>query len=186
MFHDFPEELRLTAVMAATEDAPVTHKANNQSIELQCERSQEKEDLKKELGLEDEQENYIEALIIHRMWYSHKCCKTATEVTKSFKALTFKKENLDMLKDNIKIPVIAFGWEKFKTKWSKDGRQKSIPELERRLKDIIEKTKGKKIPPRPEVTIPERTNMEILGQITHQLSTLDEKAAYTSSDFDKG
>ena len=81
MFHDFPEELRLTAVMAATEDAPVTHKANNQSLEIQREIRQEKEDLKKELGLEDKQENYIEAIILHRMWYSHKCCKTAAKVT---------------------------------------------------------------------------------------------------------
>ena len=54
------------------------------------------------------------------------------------------------------------------------------------MKEIIEKTKGKKIPPRPGVPIPERTNMGILGQITHQVSTLDERAAYTESDFDKG
>ena len=109
--------------MAAMEDAPVTHKANNQSLEIQREIRQEKEDLKKELGLEDAQENYIEDLILHRMLYSHKCCKTATEVTKLFKALTFKKDKLDMLKDNIQIRVIAFGWEEFKTQWSKDGSQ---------------------------------------------------------------
>ena len=29
MFHDFPEELRLTAVMAAMEDDPATNQANN-------------------------------------------------------------------------------------------------------------------------------------------------------------
>ena len=38
MFHDFPEELQLTAVMAAMEDAPVTHQSNNQSLQLQSER----------------------------------------------------------------------------------------------------------------------------------------------------
>ena len=70
-----------------------------------------------------------------------------------------------MLKDNIQIRIIAFGWEEFKNQWSKDGRQKSIPELERRLKEIIEKTKGKKIPPRPEVPIPERTNMGYLVRL---------------------
>ena len=42
LFHDFPEELLLTAVMAAMEDAPVTHKSNNKSLELQRERRQEK------------------------------------------------------------------------------------------------------------------------------------------------
>ena len=91
-----------------------------------------------------------------------------------------------MLKDNIQIRFIAFGWEEFKTQWFKDGRQKSIPDLERHLKEIIEKTKGKKIPPRPEVPILERTNMGILGHINHQVSTLDEKSASTASDFDKG
>ena len=80
------------------------------------------------------------------MWYSHKFCKIATEVTKRLKALTFKKDKLDMLNDNIQIRVIEFGWEKLKTQWLKDGRQKSIPELERRLKEIIEKTKGKIYP----------------------------------------
>ena len=53
------------------------------------------------------------------------------------------------------------------------------------MKEIIEKTKGKKIPPWPEVTITERTNMGILGNITHQVSTLDEKSAYTASYFYK-
>ena len=76
-------------------------------------------------------------------------------------------------------------WEEFKTQWSKDGCQKSIPELERRLKENIEKTKGKKIPPRPKGPIPERTSMGILGHINHQVITLDEKAASTESDFDK-
>ena len=42
MFHDLSEELRLTAVMAAMEDATVTHQANNQSIDFQREIRQEK------------------------------------------------------------------------------------------------------------------------------------------------
>ena len=88
------------------------------------------------------------------------------------KALTYKKDKLDMLKYNIQICVIIFGWEEFKTQWSKDGHQKSIPELERRLKDIIKKTRGRKILPWPEVPIPERTDMGILGQITHQVRAL--------------
>ena len=37
MFHDFTEELQLTAGMAAMEDAPVTHQSNNQSLQLQSE-----------------------------------------------------------------------------------------------------------------------------------------------------
>ena len=38
MFHDFTEELQITAVMAEMEDAPITHQAKNQPLELQRER----------------------------------------------------------------------------------------------------------------------------------------------------
>ena len=78
------------------------------------------------MGLENSQDDYTEALILHRMWYYHKCYNTATEVTTRLKDLTYKKDNLDTLKDNIKICVIAFGWEEFKTQWLKDGCQKPI------------------------------------------------------------
>ena len=67
------------------------------------------------MGSENAQDDYIEALILHRMWYSHKYCKTETEVTTYLKALTYKKDKLDMLKDNIQISGIEFGWEEFKT-----------------------------------------------------------------------
>ena len=49
------------------------------------------------------------------MWYYYKCCNTETKVTTHLKAITYKKDQLNMLKDNIKIRVIAFGWEEFET-----------------------------------------------------------------------
>ena len=64
--------------MAAMEDAHFTQQANNQSLEIKRDRGREKEDLKQEFLLENSQDDYIEALILHRIWYSHKCCKTAT------------------------------------------------------------------------------------------------------------
>ena len=68
----------------------------------------------------------------------------------------------------------------------KDGRQKSIPELERRLKYIIKMTRGREILPWTEVPVPERTDMGILGQINHQVRDLYEKSEAKTSDFDKG
>ena len=38
-----------------------------------------------------------------------------------------------MLKDNIRIRVIGFGWTKFKCQWLKNGKQKSAKELEQYL-----------------------------------------------------
>ena len=88
-------------MMAVMEDNHVTNQANNQLLEIQCERRREKEELKQEFGLENTQDDYIEALTSHRICYSHKCCKTATEVTNSFKAQTYKKDKLEIWKDNI-------------------------------------------------------------------------------------
>ena len=79
--------------------------------------------------MENAQDEYSESLILHSMWYFHKCCKTATAVTTRLKDLTYNKDKLDMMKDNIQIRAIAFLGGEFKTQWSKDGRQKSIPEL---------------------------------------------------------
>ena len=80
-FNDSTEEWQLTSEMAAMKEAPVAHEENNQSIDLQHERRQEKEELEQELGLENAQDDYIEALMLNRFWYYHKLCKTATKVT---------------------------------------------------------------------------------------------------------
>ena len=96
-----------------------------------------------------------------------------------------RRTKFDTMKYNTKSSVIEFWWEEFKTQWSKDGCQKSIPELERRLKEIIKKTRGKEITPWPKVPITERTYMGIIGHINYQVRAMDEKAAYKTSDFDK-
>ena len=46
-----------------------------------------------------------------------------TKVTTRLKSITYKKDKLDMLNDNIQIRVISFGWEEFETKWFKGARQ---------------------------------------------------------------
>ena len=53
------------------------------------------------------------------------------------------------------------------------------------MKDIIENTRGREIPPRPEVPITERTGMRIFSQINHQVKDLYNKESYKTSDFDK-
>ena len=54
------------------------------------------------------------------------------------------------------------------------------------MKEIIKNTRGREITPRPEFPITERTDMGILGQITHQVGALDEISAFKTSEFDKG
>ena len=50
---------------------------------------------------------------------------------------------------------------------------------------MIKNTRGRKIPPWPEVPITERTDMGIIGQINHQVRDPSEKSASKTSDFDK-
>ena len=81
LFHGLPEELRVTAMMAAMEEAPATRQSNNASIEAQRAWKQKKEDLKKQVELENASDDYIEALIYHSMWDSEACMKTVNDVT---------------------------------------------------------------------------------------------------------
>ena len=51
--------------------------------------------------------------------------------------------------------------------------------MKERLKEIIrlEKDLNLIVPDKPDVAIPQRKNIAILGQVTHQVKELDEKAA---------
>ena len=175
LFHGLPEELRVTAMMAAMEEAPSTRQSNNASIEAQRAWKQKKEDLKKQVELENASDDYIEALIYHSMWDSEACMKTVNDVTSGLQGLKYKKDKLQALKDNIQIRYRGFGWEEWKTPWSYAGVQFSIPQLTKVLKDLIKEEKKKKraIPDKPKVPIPQRKDMATLGTATKQRGNLD-------------
>ena len=110
LLHDLPEELKVSLVLAAIEDAPETHKANLASIDRQTEMRREKEMAGLDKDTEALEQDYIEALIYHKMANLEVCWKTAREVDEGLRRLKYKKDKIGQLKDNILIRVKGFGW----------------------------------------------------------------------------
>ena len=186
LLHGLVEELKLTLIIMAMEDAPATRQSNNESLERQRKMKQLKEELMRELQDEKATEAYIEALIYTGMFDSDACWKTVAEVTAGLKKLKYKKDKEQALKDNIQIRYKGFGWTDWKTQWSHAGVKLTIPQLEKRLKDLIktDKKNKRKPPMNPEVPVPEHTDMPSLGTTTTQTSLLDERAASNKDEFD--
>ena len=99
--------------------------------------------------------------------------------------LNTKKDKYTVLKNNILIRVIGYGYEKWKTTWSEGGRVKLPEELARRLKEIIVGTRNWKIPPRPEPPGRDRRKTPVLGTATGQVRMLDDKAAEERKEVDQ-
>ena len=110
LFHDFPEELKVTLALMATEDAHPTRQLNNEALEQQRKMKEKKEELEKQTENEKNTDKYIESLIYHSMYKSDACWKTVGEVTADMKKLKFKKDKMQSLKDNIQIRYKGFGW----------------------------------------------------------------------------
>ena len=186
LFHGLPEELKVTLALMAMKDAPATRQLNNAALEQQRKMKEKKEELAKLKENEKATDEYIESLIYHSMYKSDACWKTVGGVTAGLKKLKFKKDKTQSLKDNIQIRYKGFGWVDWKSKWSSAGSTYSIPQIEKRLKDLIKAERNNKrpVPDKPEVPVPERTAMPTLGTSTQQTSNLDEKAASNKEEFD--
>ena len=186
LFHDLPEELRLTVTMMAMEDAPKTREHNNAAIDRQRERREEKEEIKRKKGFENASDEYIECLIYRAMYDSAACWKTISEVTNGLKKLKYKKDKLQALKDNIQMRFKGFGWDDWKTAWSHMGVQYTIQELAKILKGLIttEKKKKRTIPNKPPVPVPQRKAVPVLGTATSQRDKLDMVAREKEDELD--
>ena len=55
LLHELPEELKVTAVMAAMEDAPATRQSNSAAIDAQRDMKRKKEEIKKTKGVGERQ-----------------------------------------------------------------------------------------------------------------------------------
>ena len=99
LMFQLPEELQITCIMAAMEDAPETRTSNERQRKKKLEKEQLLKD-KQMAGLTDE---YIENLILHGMYNSDACWKTSQQVDDGLKRIKFKKDKIAALKDNILI-----------------------------------------------------------------------------------
>ena len=83
------------------------------------------------------------------MWDSDRRWNTDGEVKKEVRALKLKKEKESGLKDNIQMHYKGLVQVEAKTTWSKNGKKKTIPELQDLLIEIIKPTKQWHVPDEP-------------------------------------
>ena len=120
------------------EMTPATRDSNNHDLDLQRQAKRDTEKLIKKQGLEKASNEYIGCLIYHKLWNSDRCWKTPAEVQKGVKALIYKKDKEEVLKDNLQMRFKRFGWEEEHSTWSENGRKKPIPVLQAKLIEVIQ------------------------------------------------
>ena len=62
IFHNFSDEIQISLVLTAMEDAPRTRRENRSLLNRQCKAKQMKEEMIKEKGLQKATEEYIDAI----------------------------------------------------------------------------------------------------------------------------
>jgi len=184
LFFGLREELKMTAVMAAMEMAPATRERNNRAVEQQREIKRQREEAAKAEVLRKGQDEYIECLQYHQMWQTEQCWRTEAEVRAGVKALKFKTYKETALKNNILMRWKGQGWPDCHVAWSKDGKKKSIADLQRALIRIIKDTKGWKLRDKPPSKVPQRKESAVLGTVTHKAIELAAKRAAMEDEFD--
>jgi hypothetical protein len=103
-----------------------------------------------------------------------RCWKTDPKiVAKELKKLTFETMKYSALKENFTIRVKGMSWEWCRHAWSKDVKQFSVHELAQHLRWIIREEKKYDIPPGPNINVPTRTNLPILGMQTCDVTAFD-------------
>jgi hypothetical protein len=168
LFNNLHEELQLTAVMVAMQDASRTCKLSDDALSLQREMKRKKDNLAMKKGIENLIDVLIESLVYHGMGESEACWKTLQDVFRSLKGLKYQKDQYQGLKDYVLICYEGYGWAPWKMPWSCHGKLLSIPELTACLKELIKMEKQLKTPilDKPTPILPKLAEVTILGQLT--------------------
>ena len=80
-------------------------------MNLQRTMRQMKDELTREKVFKHTEDEFVEALIYHRMWSSAAYWKTIGAVTEGLKNIKYKKDKIGALEDNIQIRYLSLGWD---------------------------------------------------------------------------
>ena len=152
LFHDLPEELRITAIMCVVKEDTATRKLNTNAMDIHRNTKQEMDNLARREGLEKANDEFIQCVIYRKMWDSDRRWKKNGGVKKEVIDLKFNKDKDSGLKENFKMHYKGLGQVEAKTTWSKNGKKKTIPELPDCLIEIIKLTKQWNIPDETHMT----------------------------------
>ena len=82
LFHDFPEELQISAIICAVKDAPDTRQSNTNNMDRHRNAKQERDKMLKQEILDKATYELTLCLIYRQMWDSDWRSKTAGEIKK--------------------------------------------------------------------------------------------------------
>ena len=82
LFHDFPEDLQIAAIMCAVQEAPATIQSNTYAVCRYRNSKQDRDNLMNQEGFDKVTDEFIQCLIYRQMWDSDQRWRTAGEVKK--------------------------------------------------------------------------------------------------------
>ena len=176
MFHDSPEELQITSIMCAVQDAPSTIEYNTNSIDRQNNSKQERDNMVKRERLEKATYEFIQCLTYRQMWDYDQRHKTAGELKKQVRALKLNKDKASGLNYNIQMHYKGLSRVEAKSICPKNENKKTIPEFQDPLIDIIKLTMKWHVPDEPPTASPQRMDFPIVGKLSNRVKDLYQKA----------
>ena len=178
--HQFCDEIQHFLIDVGVEDSHEQDTINDRELGDQRISKQYKDKIMEEKGLNKAQKKLINAIYCYQIYFSSACVKDDPKVVrKIFNELSSDAARHRLLHRNIEIQTIGFGGEfqdKYETTWSHNGKMRSVKELSDHLRRIVRKEKNMEIPDKPPASVPERREMQILGNaLTAELRELDTK-----------
>ena len=119
------------------------------------------------------EKSHVESLL----WYDrylHLAWKSVREVTTKLNKINGKTNKLKELKFQMNMHAKGYGFDSFPVYFSKDGVALTVNELSMLLKRILRELPRINITP-PDFTVPKRSTLPVIGQLSKEVTALDEK-----------
>ena len=174
-------ELVDSLINVASKYNPIMILDDRNMLKIQREEKLRRQALVKKNKLEKAEKSYIESLL----WcdrYLHLAWKSVREVTTKLNKINGKTNKLKELKFQINMHTKGHGFDSFPVYFSKDGIALTVNELSTLLKRIVRELPRISITP-PEFTVPKRSTLPVIGQLTKEVTALDEKQDKLQADM---
>ena len=109
LFHEFPEDLQITAIMYSVQEYPATIQSKTNAMDIQSNAKQKKDNMVKRKRLEKATYKFIPCLIYRQMWNSDRRWKTSGEVNEEVIDLKLNNKKESGLKENIQMHYKGLG-----------------------------------------------------------------------------
>ena len=164
LFFQLPEELRITAMIAAKRGAPSLRKEHDVALKLQKEADLRRKRVEHEKNLENAKEEYIKAWDLIDIYHSERGWKKLSQARRIFNSISSEPTRLKAVKEQITIRVKGFGWKEAAHAWSKGGTAYDSLELMNHFVNVILPMEAKLgIPSEPIFKVQDNTTKYALG-----------------------